>query len=112
MTRVQIRIGELAQLCGVNTRTVDYYTRLGLIDAVSRTGGNYRLYEPAAVERLTAIKRLQAQRYSLNEIREQLAGRSSGSSVATIEEIRGELEAIERKLRSVEGAFDAAAAHP
>ena len=39
-----LRIGELANLAGVSTRTVDFYTGLGLIEPAERTAGNFRLY--------------------------------------------------------------------
>jgi hypothetical protein len=41
-----IRIGELARAAGVSTRTVDYYTGLGLLEPAARTDAGYRLYHP------------------------------------------------------------------
>ena len=101
----RLRIGELAELCGVNTRTVDYYTRIGLIEPGTRSDGNYRLYEPETVQRLCLVKRLQAQRLSLHEIRQRLAEDGASAELAALREIRQELEAINRKLAAVETAI-------
>ena len=62
-----LRIGELASHASVSRRTVDYYTGLGLLTPV-RSGGNFRLYEPADVPRIAAIRRLEAQGIKLDEI--------------------------------------------
>jgi DNA-binding transcriptional MerR regulator len=58
MTEQLLRIGELAARAGVSTRTVDFYTSLGLLSPAARTGGNFRLYAPDTVERIAIIPRL------------------------------------------------------
>lgn len=63
-----LRIGELASRAGVSTRTVDYYTNLGLLTPAERTPGSYRLYDPAAVDRIATIRQLEAHGVSLDEI--------------------------------------------
>lgn len=98
----RLRIGELAARCGVNARTVDYYTRLGLLEPATRTDGNFRLYEVDAVDRLSQIKQMQQQRLSLQEIREWLACDDAASELLALEEIRHDLETINRRLAAVE----------
>lgn len=63
-----LRIGELAARAGVSTRTVDFYTGLGLLAPVRRSGGNYRLYQEADLRRIVAIRHLEAQGIKLEDI--------------------------------------------
>ena len=63
-----LRIGELANLAGVSTRTVDFYTGLGLIEPAERTAGNFRLYSGDCVDRIIAIKALEANGVSLADM--------------------------------------------
>jgi MerR family transcriptional regulator, repressor of the yfmOP operon len=54
-----LRIGEVAQRCGVTTRTIRYYEELGLLGSGSRREkGAHRLYEEADVARLQELIRL------------------------------------------------------
>lgn len=66
------RIGQLAELTGLSKRTIDYYTKLGLLSA-ERTPANYRYYSEHALERLKLIAQFKQQKMSLTEIRERLA---------------------------------------
>lgn len=68
-----LRIGELASRADVSRRTVDFYTGLGLLAPVRRSGGNFRLYQPTDVPRIAAIRRLEAQGFRLDEITHLLA---------------------------------------
>jgi DNA-binding transcriptional MerR regulator len=53
------RIGEVAELAGVTTRTIRYYEELGLLGAAStRTKGAHRTYTDADVSRLRELIRL------------------------------------------------------
>ena len=63
-----LRIGELAARAGVSTRTVDYYTGLGLLAPSGRSSGNFRLYHPTNVQRVGTIQRLEAHGLRLEEI--------------------------------------------
>ena len=63
-----LRIGDLASRAGVSRRTVDFYTGLGLLAPVGRSGGNFRLYQASDVHRIVAIRRLEAQGIRLEEI--------------------------------------------
>jgi DNA-binding transcriptional MerR regulator len=63
-----LRIGEVASRAGVSRRTVDFYTGLGLLTPARRSGGNFRLYQPGDVDRIAAIRRLEAQGIRLDEI--------------------------------------------
>src|SRR5512142_891516 len=63
-----LRIGELAARAGVSTRTVDFYTGLGLLTPSRRSGGNFRLYHPTDVGRIAAVRHLEAQGIRLDDI--------------------------------------------
>lgn len=80
MSERLLRIGELAERAGVSTRTVDFYTGLGLLVPVGRTGGNFRLYDPADVNRVGVIRRLEAQGIRLDDITRALTTPSSAKT--------------------------------
>src|SRR5262249_10801499 len=73
-----LRIGELAAQAEVTTRTVDHYTRLGLLNPAERTSGNYRLYDPSEVDRIRLIRRLEAHGVSLDDIAAALTTPGTG----------------------------------
>jgi MerR family copper efflux transcriptional regulator len=63
-----MRIGELATAAGVSNRTIDFYTNLGLLTPADRSPGGYRLYDPATVEVIVSIRRLEASGMALEDI--------------------------------------------
>lgn len=63
------RIGELARLAGVSPRTIDYYTRLGLIQPEQRSTSNYRYYSQEALIRLQRIVEMKQGKFTLDEIK-------------------------------------------
>lgn len=69
MERTALQIGEAAALAGVSIDTVRYYERRGLIRCETRTSGGFRLFRPAAVERIRFIKQAQELGFTLDEIR-------------------------------------------
>jgi MerR family mercuric resistance operon transcriptional regulator len=67
-----MRTSEVAGRAGVNTETLRYYERRGLLAEPPRTPGGYREYPTAAVDRLRFIKRAQALGFTLDEVEELL----------------------------------------
>jgi len=53
-----LRIGEVAELVGVTTRTIRYYEELGLLGGGDRSKGAHRHYTDADVTRLRELIRL------------------------------------------------------
>jgi DNA-binding transcriptional MerR regulator len=53
------RIGEVAKLTGVTTRTLRYWEELGLLQPASRTDGGERVYGVGDVRRVTRIREWQ-----------------------------------------------------
>jgi DNA-binding transcriptional MerR regulator len=92
MAEERLTIGQLAAATGKNRRTIDYYTRCGLLPC-ARSAGGRRLYPAGAVERLRAISEYQAARLRLDEIRERL-------SEPTVSPMR-QVEAIEADLSRI-----------
>ncbi|KRE89477.1 MerR family transcriptional regulator [Frateuria sp. Soil773] len=63
------RIGDLARATDTKVETIRWYEKQGLMPAVSRTAGNYRLYAPAALARLSFIRRARNLGFSLDQVR-------------------------------------------
>lgn len=70
--RIQLHIGEVAQLLGVTTRTIRHYQKIGLLSEPGRTVAGYRLFTGQDVLRLQRIRRLQSYGLSLKQIKEIL----------------------------------------
>ncbi|MFW5882919.1 MAG: Fic family protein [Verrucomicrobiota bacterium] len=66
-----LRIGQLAKLTGAPTATLRFWTKEGLLEVAETTDAGYQLFELAMVERAKEIRRLQAERLTLKEIRER-----------------------------------------
>src|SRR5215216_6123528 len=92
--------GELARYGQVNPETIRYYERSGLLPLPARSESNYRLFAPAAVQRIRFIKRAQAVGFSLEEIRTLLDLKFAVD--ATCGDVRGMVDAkiddIDRKI--------------
>jgi len=109
-----LTIGELAEKCAVNVRTIKFWEEKGLISPHRRTEGGFRLYRPSEVVRLSFIKDLQAFNYTLAEIGNilRLAGPDLGATdadleglaPAEIEKLRGALEFLIGRMREVRDA--------
>ena len=65
----QLTVGEVAAEAKVNSQTVLYYERRGLVAPHSRTDAGYRKFLPATVAKIRFIKSAQKLGFSLMEIR-------------------------------------------
>lgn len=110
-----LRIGEVAALTGVTTRTLRYYEELGLIAPCNRTeSGQERRYTEEEVARVQRIRELQDVLGSgLSEIREAMAAedrmddlrqafRQSTSPKEQILVLEEAVEVIDRQLAQVD----------
>lgn len=68
-------IGELAQLCGITVRTLQYYDRCGLLQA-SFTEGGRRVYSRNNLFNLQQILFLKTLGFSLDQIKGQIMSES------------------------------------
>ena len=73
-------IGQLSKLAGVKPDSVRFYERSGLFPKPERSPSGYRVYKPAAVNRLRFIKKAQALGFSLDEIGRILSLQGQGST--------------------------------
>jgi DNA-binding transcriptional MerR regulator len=77
--RETYHIGELAARGGVTPDTLRYYDRLGLLPAVTRTDGGFRLYSEAALDRLRFIKQAQSLGLTLHEVGDLVRYQDNGA---------------------------------
>jgi DNA-binding transcriptional MerR regulator len=109
-----LTIGELAEKCGINVRTIKFWEEKGLIAPFRRTEGGFRLYRPADVALLRFIKDLQTFNYTLAEIGSilRLTGSDPGAAdaeletmpLAEMEKLSSALEFLVGRMREVREA--------
>lgn len=110
-----VNIGEAARQSGVSAKMLRHYESLGLLGAVPRSEGGYRLYSPADVHTLRFIKRCRDLGFSMVEIAE-LVGlwqnrRRASSSVKRIaqkhvDELNTRIEAMQSMQRTLSTLLD------
>lgn len=117
-TGVRMRIGQLAERVGVNTKTVRYYEGIGLLPAPERRPSGYREYTEGDVERLRFIRTAQRLGLSLSEISEILGFRERGErpcdyvlgvldrQVADLDRRMAEMARLRRELIALKQAAD------
>lgn len=67
-----VRTSEVAAQAQVNTQTLRYYERRGLLPEPERTPSGYRAYTPDAVRVVRFVKRAQQLGFTLDDIEEML----------------------------------------
>ncbi|WP_255441608.1 MULTISPECIES: heavy metal-responsive transcriptional regulator [unclassified Synechococcus] len=73
-----MKIGALAARSGLPVKTLRYYEDLGLLPAIGRSEGGYRLFAEESLRRLEFIRRLKTLGLSLEEIQSCLAVHDAG----------------------------------
>jgi DNA-binding transcriptional MerR regulator len=73
-----MKIGVLAGRSGLSVKTLRYYENLGLLPAIARSEGGYRLFAEESLRRLEFIRRLKTLGLSLEEIQGCLAVHDAG----------------------------------
>lgn len=118
-----MKIGELGERTGVDSATIRYYEREGLLPLARRSANGYRHYGARHAERLAFIRHCRALDMPLAEVRTLLAlAQSPGVSCegvnALIDDqlgrLRSRLEAmkqLERQLRALRKRCNAKGAH-
>jgi DNA-binding transcriptional MerR regulator len=90
------RIGEAAGRAGVSADTIRYYERLKLLPRAPRSEGGFRLFTPETIERVRFIKQAQGIGFSLNEIKQLLAGGGA-------KECKRIRDILQRKIAEIDG---------
>jgi Hg(II)-responsive transcriptional regulator len=97
-----MRIGEAAQLAGVNVQTLRYYERTGLLPSPSRRPSGYRQYDQDTVKLVHFIKHAQDLGFSLRDISELIELRHNPKNCARAGALaRGKVEEIDRRVRNL-----------
>lgn len=73
-------IGEVSAVTGIDTQTIRFYERQGLLPAPTRAPNGYRVYDDTAVGRLRFVRASQSAGLALNEIKGVLSQRDSGEA--------------------------------
>ncbi len=109
--------GEVARLCGVTVRTVQYYDTRGILSPSELTEGGRRLYSEDDVKRMKIVCFLRELGLSIEAIRQLLTEEDPGSVISLLldeqeaalkkeigerEEMLGKLSDLRTGLRSVE----------
>lgn len=106
-----MKIGEVARAAGVSVDTVRFYERRGVLPAPARRPSGYRVFTPAAVERIRMARALQGLGLTLDEVVDALHAHDEGGT--TCESERWRLEAVvarlDAKLAELQRARQAAA---
>lgn len=94
-----MRIGELAALAGVTTRTVRHYHRIGLLPEPARRANGYRVYTLRDVVELARVRRLTELGLGLDEVRDVLADDAGKELHEILAELDADLARQEDALR-------------
>ena len=97
-----LRVGDLARATGKTVRAIHLYEELGLLRPATRSSGGFRLYEPAAVDRVHWIDSLHSLGFSLQEMKEVLRNWWSAGQGDTA--MTGLRELFRRKLQETREA--------
>jgi MerR family copper efflux transcriptional regulator len=104
------RIGELAKLSDVSQRTIDYYTKLGLLEPDKRSDKNYRYYSDETLSRLKRIETMKKEKYTLEEIKiafEQLDKVSHNGQVTDkLTSLQVHMHQLEKELKELSPLID------
>jgi len=67
---ILLTVGQLAEVTGLNARTIKYWEERGILQPDGRSVGGYRLYSKQTAELCTLIRDLQVFGYPLEEIKD------------------------------------------
>jgi len=99
-----MRIGEVARNAGVNTQTVRFYERRGLLSKPRRMASGYRDYPAEAAQRVLGIKRAQKLGFTLSEIQELMRLEEPGLHIEHARAVASaKIRDIDEKIRALKG---------
>jgi DNA-binding transcriptional MerR regulator len=89
-------IGQLADRCGIPTRTVRFWSDAGLVSPAGRSAAGYRLYDAEAVIRLELVQTLRELGLGLDLVHEVLTRATTLSEVAA-----AQVAALDAEIRTL-----------
>ncbi|MBE6665878.1 MAG: MerR family transcriptional regulator [Ruminococcaceae bacterium] len=100
--------GEIAKLCGVSVRTVQYYDTRGILVPTALSEGGRRLYSEDDLKRMHIICFLREAGFPINSISALFAEKNPQSIVSVLleqqeKELRKEISECQSKLEMIEG---------
>jgi DNA-binding transcriptional MerR regulator len=97
-------ISKVSSKTGIQTETIRYYERIGLIPKPSRQANGYRLYGEADLERLNFIRSARALNFSLQEIAQILASRDRHEPPCkhVMDLIQSHIDEVEKRIRELQ----------
>jgi MerR family copper efflux transcriptional regulator len=105
-------IGEFARSLGLSRRTIDFYTRQGLLHPDQNGSSHaYRRYTEEDRCRVTLIKQLQSRKFSLQEIRQALQSDqdpNTASVAGAMEKVAVDLEKLQNLIQETRLSASAA----
>jgi len=97
----ELTIGQVGRQSGLSRSTLLYYHRLGVLRPVNRSGGNYRLYSSADVERLKQVCLYRKMGVPLRDIRRLLDHRCDEAPAEKI--LQRRLATLEKEIERCQG---------
>lgn len=103
--------GELAKQSDVNSATIRYYEKIGLLPEPPRSNAGYRMFSSESINRIRFIKQAQELGFSLKEIKELLDLRVTPEATTAdvrnlaskkINDITGKIEGLREMKKSLE----------
>lgn len=98
-----LKIGEVARMVDMPTKTLRYYEDIGLISPAGRTDAGYRLYGWRELEQIEFVRRAKMMGLSLEEIRGLVETAGEGISNKVFQRLDGLLEhSLQETERKIE----------
>lgn len=91
--------GELAEACGVNTETLRFYEKAGLLHP-ERAANGYRYYGLADAKRIRLAQRAVGVGFSLQDVKSWVEGDVTRMAAAVLE-VERKIELLERLRKSL-----------
>lgn len=101
-------IGKLAELSNINSETIRYYHREGILKEPAKRANGYRYYDAEYVTKITFIKKAQDLGFSLKEIKEMLEVNNSKKVTCSLvkKKVETKIAEIDSKIEDLEKMRD------